>query len=140
MLLGFFFLGIEELAIQLEEPFSVLPLAKISGGIGLSAEEHVQWMEKTMRKMGPTSEQTRNVISMTPNPAPLPPKFVSPFKASPSSPSSMPSQPSLMRAPKQPEPESILRHNEVDQRVLDFGERPKSIVKDKHSRRNKAKK
>ena len=50
MILGFFFLGIEELAIQLEEPFSVLPLSTIVGGIGLSAEEHVQWMEKTMRK------------------------------------------------------------------------------------------
>jgi putative membrane protein len=50
MLLGFFFLGIEELAVQLEEPFSVLPLAKIVGGICLSAEEHVQWMQKTMHK------------------------------------------------------------------------------------------
>eukprot|EP00977_Amphora_coffeiformis_P016712 scaffold5238_cov177-Amphora_coffeaeformis.AAC.7 len=50
IVLGFFFLGIEELAIQLEEPFSVLPLSKIVGGIGLSAEEHVQWMEKTMTK------------------------------------------------------------------------------------------
>jgi hypothetical protein len=48
MLLGFFFLGIEELAIQLEEPFSVLPLAKIAGGIGLSAEEHFAWMQWTI--------------------------------------------------------------------------------------------
>lgn len=45
LVLGFFFLGIEELAIQLEEPFSVLPLAKLAGAVGLLAEEHVQWME-----------------------------------------------------------------------------------------------
>lgn len=55
MLLGFFFLGIEELAIQLEEPFSVLPLSNIVRGVGLSAEEHVQWMEKTMQRKAATS-------------------------------------------------------------------------------------
>jgi predicted membrane chloride channel (bestrophin family) len=43
VVLSFFLLGIEELGIQLEEPFSVLPLHKITSGIGLSAEEHVQW-------------------------------------------------------------------------------------------------
>lgn len=43
MLLSYFLLGIEELGVQLEEPFSVLPLHKITSGIGLSAEEHVQW-------------------------------------------------------------------------------------------------
>lgn len=43
MILSYFLLGIEELGVQLEEPFSVLPLHKISSGIGLSAEEHVQW-------------------------------------------------------------------------------------------------
>lgn len=48
MLLGFFFLGIEELAIQLEEPFSVLPLAQIASTVGLSADEHYQWMKWTM--------------------------------------------------------------------------------------------
>jgi predicted membrane chloride channel (bestrophin family) len=48
MLLGFFFLGIEDLAIGLEEPFSVLPLDKIAFGIGLSAEEHVEWMESEL--------------------------------------------------------------------------------------------
>lgn len=41
--MSFFLLGIEELGIQLEEPFSVLPLHRITSGIGLSAEEHVQW-------------------------------------------------------------------------------------------------
>jgi len=43
VVLSYFLLGIEELGIQLEEPFSVLPLHKITNGIGLSAEEHVQW-------------------------------------------------------------------------------------------------
>jgi ion channel-forming bestrophin family protein len=50
MILGFFLLGIEELAIQLEEPFSVLPLDKIANGIGLSAEEHVEWAEEAMEE------------------------------------------------------------------------------------------
>lgn len=50
MIIGFFLLGIEELAIQLEEPFSVLPLGKIASGIGLSAEEHVQWAEQAMER------------------------------------------------------------------------------------------
>jgi predicted membrane chloride channel (bestrophin family) len=42
-IIAFFFFGIEELSIQLEEPFSVLPLDKISGGIKLSAKEHMDW-------------------------------------------------------------------------------------------------
>jgi hypothetical protein len=43
IIIGFFFLGIEELGMQLEEPFSLLPQHKITNGIGLSAEEHVDW-------------------------------------------------------------------------------------------------
>jgi predicted membrane chloride channel (bestrophin family) len=46
VVIAFFLLGIEELGIQLEEPFSVLPQHKITNGIGLSAEEHVEWMLK----------------------------------------------------------------------------------------------
>jgi ion channel-forming bestrophin family protein len=71
MIISFFLLGIEELGIQLEEPFrfvtflsfrlprlifvshpavcfccSLLPQHKITNGIGLSAEEHVEWMLK----------------------------------------------------------------------------------------------
>lgn len=46
MTISFFLLGIEELGIQLEEPFSLLPQHKITNGIGLSAEEHVEWMLK----------------------------------------------------------------------------------------------
>jgi len=42
-LLSFAILGIEELAIQLEEPFSILPLKEITDGIGKSAIEHAQW-------------------------------------------------------------------------------------------------
>jgi putative membrane protein len=48
MLLGFFFLGIEDLSIQFEEPFSVLPLDEIAFGIGQSAEEHLVWMESEL--------------------------------------------------------------------------------------------
>jgi ion channel-forming bestrophin family protein len=44
--LSFFFLGIEELAIQLEEPFTLLPCHSISNGIGRSAQEHVEWFLK----------------------------------------------------------------------------------------------
>jgi hypothetical protein len=49
-MISFFFLGIEELAIQLEEPFSILPLHIISDSIGKSAEEHVEWHEKDARE------------------------------------------------------------------------------------------
>jgi len=41
--ISFFFFGIDELAIQLEEPFSILPLQNMTDRIGLSAEEHVEW-------------------------------------------------------------------------------------------------
>jgi ion channel-forming bestrophin family protein len=46
LIVSFFLIGIEELGIQLEEPFSVLPMHKITNGIGLSAEEHVEWFLK----------------------------------------------------------------------------------------------
>jgi predicted membrane chloride channel (bestrophin family) len=46
MIISFFLLGIEELGVQLEEPFSLLPQHKITNGIGLSAEEHVSWYLK----------------------------------------------------------------------------------------------
>ena len=42
--------GIEELSIQLEEPFSLLPLHKIAEGIGKSADEHFEWNEKDEMK------------------------------------------------------------------------------------------
>jgi putative membrane protein len=51
-MISFFFLGIEELAIQLEEPFSVLPLANIAGGIGKSADEHVEWLDELLTRKG----------------------------------------------------------------------------------------
>lgn len=51
-MISFFLLGIEELSIQLEEPFSVLPLANIAGGIGKSAEEHVQWLDELLERRG----------------------------------------------------------------------------------------
>jgi putative membrane protein len=43
LLISFFLFGIEELATQLEEPFSILPLEKMVGGIRLSADEAVEW-------------------------------------------------------------------------------------------------
>jgi hypothetical protein len=48
VLLAFFFLGLGELALQLEEPFSVLPLDKIANGIDLSADEHYLWLENSL--------------------------------------------------------------------------------------------
>ena len=45
MILAFFFFGIEEIAIQLEEPFSILPMKAMSDEILLSKQEYVQWYE-----------------------------------------------------------------------------------------------
>jgi predicted membrane chloride channel (bestrophin family) len=41
--LSLFLFGIEELAIQLEEPFSILPMLGYSGTIGTNAQEIVRW-------------------------------------------------------------------------------------------------
>lgn len=41
--ISFFFFGIEELAVQLEEPFSILPMHAMTRGIGLSVNEYDQW-------------------------------------------------------------------------------------------------
>lgn len=43
VLISFFFFGVDELAIQLEEPFSILPLESLVAGIRLSVDEHVDW-------------------------------------------------------------------------------------------------
>lgn len=40
---AFFFFGIEELAVSLEEPFSILPMHAMTNGINLSAQEYSQW-------------------------------------------------------------------------------------------------
>jgi len=37
------FCGIEELATQLEEPFSILPMHKMTAGIDLAAQEYSGW-------------------------------------------------------------------------------------------------
>lgn len=42
-LLALFLFGIEELAFQLEEPFSILPMVGYATTIGQNAEEMVQW-------------------------------------------------------------------------------------------------
>jgi putative membrane protein len=33
------------LAVQMEEPFSILPMEKMTGGIRLTADEHVDWKD-----------------------------------------------------------------------------------------------
>jgi predicted membrane chloride channel (bestrophin family) len=43
MILALFFFGIEEIAIQLEEPFSILPLKAMSDGIFTRAQEYTEW-------------------------------------------------------------------------------------------------
>lgn len=43
--ISFFLFGIEEIAVYMEEPFSVLPMGKMTDGIGLSATEYDQWHE-----------------------------------------------------------------------------------------------
>jgi putative membrane protein len=65
VVLSFFLLGIEELGIQLEEPFSVLPLHKITSGIGLSAEEHVQWFLSDEDKMKQQQGMTNSAVDST---------------------------------------------------------------------------
>ena len=45
VVISYFLLGIEELAAQMEEPFSILPMEKMTGGIRLSADEHVDWKD-----------------------------------------------------------------------------------------------
>lgn len=42
-IISFFFFGVEELAVQLEEPFSLLPMTLMTEGIGLSANEFAEW-------------------------------------------------------------------------------------------------
>jgi predicted membrane chloride channel (bestrophin family) len=37
------FTGIEELAVQLEEPFSILPLQAMNDGIGRAVTEFSEW-------------------------------------------------------------------------------------------------
>lgn len=44
--MSFFFFGVEELAVQLEEPFSILPMSQMTEGIGLSAREMADWHEE----------------------------------------------------------------------------------------------
>jgi putative membrane protein len=45
LVISYFLLGIEELAAQMEEPFSILPMEKMTGGIRLSCDEHVDWKD-----------------------------------------------------------------------------------------------
>lgn len=58
-------LGIEELAVQLEEPFSILPMQKMTDGIGLSVNEHVDWhFEDEERVFEETEQQYEQEIHM----------------------------------------------------------------------------
>jgi ion channel-forming bestrophin family protein len=43
IVISFFFFGIEELATQLEEPFSILPIENFVQGIRMSAEDSMDW-------------------------------------------------------------------------------------------------
>lgn len=43
LLISFFLFGIEELATQLEEPFSILPIDKLVHGVRLGSDETVEW-------------------------------------------------------------------------------------------------
>jgi putative membrane protein len=52
VVIAYFLLGIEELAAQMEEPFSILPMDKMTGGIRLSVDEHVEWKKFTAETFG----------------------------------------------------------------------------------------
>ena len=43
LLMSFFLFGIEELATQLEEPFSILPIDKLVHGVRVGSDEAVEW-------------------------------------------------------------------------------------------------
>lgn len=43
LLIAFFLFGIEELATQLEEPFSILPIDKLVQGVRLGSDEAIEW-------------------------------------------------------------------------------------------------
>jgi ion channel-forming bestrophin family protein len=43
VIIAYFLLGVDELAAQMEEPFSLLPMDKMTGGIRLTTDEHVDW-------------------------------------------------------------------------------------------------
>jgi hypothetical protein len=45
VIVSYFLLGIEEKAVQMGEPFSILPLEKVTDGIRLSPDEHVAWKD-----------------------------------------------------------------------------------------------
>jgi len=64
ILISFFMFGLEELAIALEEPFSVLPLHKLTAGIGLATDEHAQWFEQNMDKKSSVEELELPEIKM----------------------------------------------------------------------------
>jgi hypothetical protein len=40
----------------MEEPFSILPMDKMTGGIRLSADEHVEWKEFSEETLGVGAE------------------------------------------------------------------------------------
>lgn len=52
VVISYFLLGIEELAAQMEEPFSILPMEQMTGGIRLSVDEHVQWKQFSEETLG----------------------------------------------------------------------------------------
>jgi predicted membrane chloride channel (bestrophin family) len=52
VVISYFLLGIEELAAQMEEPFSILPMEKMTGGIRLSVDEHVEWKQFSEETLG----------------------------------------------------------------------------------------
>jgi putative membrane protein len=57
VVIAYFLLGIEELAAQMEEPFSILPMDKMTGGIRLSVDEHVNWKKFALEQ---TAEETHH--------------------------------------------------------------------------------
>jgi ion channel-forming bestrophin family protein len=57
VVISYFLLGIDELSAQMEEPFSILPMEKMGGGIRLSADEHVDWKEFILQEQQQEKEE-----------------------------------------------------------------------------------
>ena len=58
--LSYFLLGIKELAIQLEEPFSVLPLESMAAGIEVSIMEALTCAEERYELPNPYTMELKN--------------------------------------------------------------------------------
>lgn len=68
LFISFFLFGIEELAMQVEEPFSILPLHVMTNNIGLSCKDYVVWRDELPEeaKILPKPKNWEDIINVNP--------------------------------------------------------------------------